>query len=281
MRSKLEIRLAKNYGFCFGVERAIDIAENSKDATTIGPLIHNNEEINRLKENFNVVTSNNISELNGAKKAIIRTHGITKDDFEELKKTDIELIDATCPFVTKPQEIVKEMSDYGYKVVIFGDANHPEVKGVKSYATNSPVVVMSVDELKNLNIKQKVAVISQTTRKISEFQKIINFLVTEVKEVRVFNTICNATFDNQEAAKELSYDSDVIIVIGGKNSSNTKQLLSIVSENCNDSYLIENELELRLEWFKNKKKCGITAGASTPNWIIEKIVETIRNFSVT
>jgi len=281
VRSKLEIRLAKNYGFCFGVERAIDIAENSKDATTIGPLIHNNEEINRLKENFNVVTSNNISELNGAKKAIIRTHGITKDDFEELKKTDIELIDATCPFVTKPQEIVKEMSDYGYKVVIFGDANHPEVKGVKSYATNSPVVVMSVDELKNLNIKQKVAVISQTTRKISEFQKIINFLVTEVKEVRVFNTICNATFDNQEAAKELSYDSDVIIVIGGKNSSNTKQLLSIVSENCNDSYLIENELELRLEWFKNKKKCGITAGASTPNWIIEKIVETIRNFSVT
>lgn len=277
----MEIRLAKNYGFCFGVERAIDIAENSKDATTIGPLIHNNEEINRLKENFNVVTSNNISELNGAKKAIIRTHGITKDDFEELKKTDIEIIDATCPFVTKPQEIVKEMSGYGYKVVIFGDANHPEVKSVKSYATNNPVVVMSVDDLKKLNIRQKVAVISQTTRKISEFQKIINFLVREVKEVRVFNTICNATFDNQEAAKELSYDADIIIVIGGKNSSNTKQLLSIVSENCADSYLIENDLELKLEWFKNKKMCGITAGASTPNWIIEKIVETIREFSVT
>ncbi len=280
MRLELEIKLAKNYGFCFGVERAIEIAENSKDATTIGPLIHNNEEINRLKENFNVLTSNNIDELNGVKKAIIRTHGITKTDFEELKKTDIELIDATCPFVTKPQEIAEEMSSYGYKVIIFGDANHPEVKGVKSYAVNQPVVVMSVEELKKLNIKQKVAVISQTTRKISEFQKIVNYLVREVKEVRVFNTICNATFDNQDAARELSQEADVMIVIGGKNSSNTKQLLSISLENCQDSYLIENESELDKKWFKNKKMCGITAGASTPDWIIEKIVETIREFSV-
>ncbi len=280
MRLELEIRLAKNYGFCFGVERAIEIAENSPNATTIGPLIHNNEEINRLKDNFNVLTSNNIDELNGAKKAIIRTHGITKANFEELKKTDIELIDATCPFVTKPQEIAEEMSGYGYKVIIFGDANHPEVKGVKSYATNEPIVVMSVEELKKLHIRQKVAVISQTTRKISEFQKIINYLVREVKEVRVFNTICNATFDNQDAARELSFEVDVMIVIGGKNSSNTKQLLSIVLENCEDSYLIENELELKSEWFKNKKVCGVTAGASTPNWIIEKIVETIREFSV-
>jgi 4-hydroxy-3-methylbut-2-enyl diphosphate reductase len=272
----MEIKLAKSYGFCFGVKRAIQIAENSKDATTIGPLIHNNEEINRLKDNFNVITSNDITELGDAKKAIIRTHGIVKDDLAKLKKSDIELIDATCPFVTKPQQIVEEMSKNGYKIVIFGDVKHPEVKGVMSYAVNNPVVVMSVEDLKSKNISHKVAVISQTTRKVSEFQKIVSYLVKRIKEVRVFNTICNATFENQDAASELSQEADVMIVIGGKNSSNTKQLLTIAQENCKDSYLIENEKELHSEWFDGKKLCGITAGASTPDWIIEKIVATIR-----
>jgi 4-hydroxy-3-methylbut-2-enyl diphosphate reductase len=276
----LEIKLAKSYGFCFGVKRAIEIAESSKDATTIGPLIHNNEEINRLKNNFNVITSNDITELGDAKKAIIRTHGIVKDDFEKLKQSDVEVIDATCPFVTKPQQIVEQMSQEGYKIVIFGDVKHPEVKGVMSYAVNEPLVVMSVDELKDVNISHKVAVISQTTRKISEFKKIVNFLVDSIKEVRVFNTICNATFENQDSAYELSLEADVMIVIGGKNSSNTKQLLSIAEENCHESYLIENEKELVKEWFDGKQLCGITAGASTPDWIIEKIVANIRELSV-
>jgi 4-hydroxy-3-methylbut-2-enyl diphosphate reductase len=276
----LEIKLAKSYGFCFGVKRAIEIAESSRDATTIGPLIHNNEEINRLKSNFNVITSNDITELGDAKKAIIRTHGIVKDDFEKLKQSDVEIIDATCPFVTKPQQIVEKMSQEGYKIVIFGDVKHPEVKGVMSYAVNEPLVVMSVDELRDVNISHKVAVISQTTRKVSEFQKIVTYLMEKVKEVRVFNTICNATFENQDAARDLSQEADVMIVIGGKNSSNTKQLLSIAEENCKDSYLIENERELKKNWFEKKQMCGITAGASTPDWIIEKIVATIREFSV-
>jgi 4-hydroxy-3-methylbut-2-enyl diphosphate reductase len=137
-----------------------------------------------------------------------------------------------------------------------------------------------VDDLKAVNISHKVAVISQTTRKISEFQKIINYLVERIKEVRVFNTICNATFENQDAAYELSLEADVMIVIGGKNSSNTKQLFSIAQENCIDSYLIENEKELAKAWFDGKILCGITAGASTPDWIIEKIVATIRELSV-
>ncbi len=276
----MEIKLAKNYGFCFGVKRAIKIAEDSSNATTIGPLIHNNEEINRLKNNFNVLTSNNIEELGDAKKVIIRTHGIVKEDFEKLKSSDIEVIDATCPFVTKPQKIVEKMSKEGYKIVIFGDVKHPEVKGVMSYAVNMPSVVMRIDELKSIELSHKVALISQTTRKISEFQKIVNYLVEVVKEVRVFNTICHATFENQDAADELSLEADVMIVIGGKNSSNTKQLFTIAQKNCFDSYLIESERELKFEWFKDKKICGITAGASTPNWIIERIVANIREFSV-
>ncbi len=276
----MEIKLAENYGFCFGVKRAIEIAEESKNASTYGPLIHNREEINRLEENFNVVTSHEIDELKNTDKVIIRTHGIVKDELKTLKESGKEIIDATCPFVTKPQEIAQDMSAQGYKVIIFGDENHPEVKGVKSYASNTPIVVMCVEDLKDRYLGPKVAVVSQTTRKIKEFLKITNYLIENVKEVRIFNTICNATFENQEAAFNLSKEADIMIVIGGKNSSNTKQLLSIALQNCDDSYLIETEKELMLEWFKDKKLCGITAGASTPDWIIQKIIESIRNISV-
>ena len=276
----MEINLAKNYGFCFGVKRAIDIAEESKNATTMGPLIHNNEEINRLKKNFDVTTAHSMDEIGDAQKVIIRTHGIVKDDLAKLESSNKEIIDATCPFVTKPQEIVEKMSKEKYKIIIFGDENHPEVKGVKSYAVNEPVVVLHVDELKNVPLGPKIAIVSQTTKKYVEFMAIVNYLVERVSEVRVFNTICNATFENQDAARELSLKSDIMIVIGGKNSSNTKQLLNISEENCKDCYLVENEKELENSWFEGKQKCGVTAGASTPGWIIEKIITKIREFTI-
>ncbi len=276
----MEIKLAKNYGFCFGVKRAIEIAEESKNATTMGPLIHNNEEINRLKENFDVTTAHSMEEIGDTSRVIIRTHGIVKDDLATLKASKKEIIDATCPFVTKPQEIVEQMSQQKYKIIIFGDENHPEVKGVKSYAVNDALVILSIDELKNVPLGPKIAIVSQTTRKFVEFMKIVNYLVERVSEVRVFNTICNATFENQDAARELSLNSDIMIVIGGKNSSNTKQLLNISEENCKDCYLIENEKELDKSWFEGKQKCGVTAGASTPDWIIEKIISKIREFTI-
>jgi 4-hydroxy-3-methylbut-2-enyl diphosphate reductase len=149
-----------------------------------------------------------------------------------------------------------------------------------SYVVNDPIVVMGVEDLESMMLRHKVAVISQTTRKVSEFKKIINYLVDHVKEVRVFNTICNATIENQEEAYELSCEYDVMIIIGGKNSSNTKQLLNISEENCKDSYLIENETELEKQWFEGKNLCGISAGASTPDWIIQKIIATIREIAV-
>lgn len=276
----MEIKLAKNYGFCFGVKRAIEIAEESKNATTMGPLIHNNEEIKRLKENFDVTTAHTMDELGETQKVIIRTHGIVKDDLKKLQASQKEIIDATCPFVTKPQEIVEKMSQEKYKIIIFGDENHPEVKGVKSYAINEPVVILGVEELKNVPLGPKVAIVSQTTRKFAEFMKIVNYLVERVAEVRVFNTICNATFENQDAARELSKESDIMIVIGGKNSSNTKQLLNISQDNCAACYLVENEKELLKAWFEGKQKCGVTAGASTPDWIIEKIIAKIREFTI-
>jgi 4-hydroxy-3-methylbut-2-enyl diphosphate reductase len=276
----VQIRLAKSYGFCFGVKRAIKIAENTKDASTVGPLIHNNEEINRLKVNFNVNTLKDENDIKGVKRAIIRTHGITKSGLFTLEKSDTQIINATCPFVTKPQRICESMSEEGYDVVIFGDKNHPEVKSVQSYAKNGAKVVLTVDDLKSLKLGKKIAIVSQTTRKIDEFLKLTAYLVSNFKEVRVFNTICNATFENQDATKELALEADVMIVIGGKNSSNTKQLFSISKEYCSESFLIENEKELEEKWFDSRDLCGITAGASTPEWIIEKIIEKISKIKV-
>lgn len=276
---KLKIELAKNYGFCFGVKRAIKLAQNATNASTIGELIHNSEEIKRLKDNYNVKTLNDISEITDEKKLIIRTHGITKSDLATIKSQGAEIIDATCPFVTKPQQIVEKMSSEGYAIVIFGDENHPEVKGVKSYATTKVFVILDESELYDKKLPNKVAVVSQTTKKIENFNKIISYLVSNVKEVRVFNTICNATLENQEAVKDIAQKADVMVIIGGKNSSNTKQLFLISQKFCKDSYHIENENELQKEWFANKQFCGISAGASTPDWIIEKVIEKIKNLS--
>ena len=274
------IKKAKSYGFCFGVKRAVEIAENSKNAVTLGPLIHNPLEIERLYKDYNVKYVNSIEEVDkNIKRVIVRTHGIPKDKYNELLKKNIEVIDATCPFVKKPQEIVEDMSKKGYDIVIFGDKNHPEIQGVMSYCVHNRVfVVLSVDELKNKRLKDKIATVAQTTRKVSDYLKITNYLIENYKEVRVFNTICNATFENQAAVEELSKEADVMIIVGGKNSSNTKQLFNIASKNC-EAYFVESENELKQEWFKNKNLCGISAGASTPEWLVEKIISRIKDLA--
>ncbi len=272
----MEVKLAQKYGFCFGVKRAIRIAEDNVGSTTFGPLIHNNKEIERLKLNFNVETAENIEDLK-TQKIIVRTHGITKNDLLTLKNDKKIIVDATCPFVRKPQKIIEEMDTDNYHIIIFGDKNHPEVKSVMSYATNCSVI-LTTDEIDFKKVGSKVAVVSQTTRKSADFLKIIQFLVNNIEEVRIFNTICNATYENQEAAKELSFDVDIMIIVGGKNSSNTKQLYSICKINCDNSYLIEDKNDLLDEWFIGKKLCGITAGASTPDWIIDGVVKKIKEY---
>ncbi|MEO1928652.1 MAG: 4-hydroxy-3-methylbut-2-enyl diphosphate reductase [Nautiliaceae bacterium] len=274
------IEKAKSYGFCFGVKRAVEIAENSKNAVTLGPLIHNPLEINRLAENYNVKYVDSLEDIDeNVKRVIVRTHGIPKDKLEKLKSKSIEIIDATCPFVKKPQEIVEEMSSLGYDIVIFGDKNHPEIKGVMSYSVHNRVyVVLSEEELKNIKLKEKIATVAQTTRKINDYLKITDYLIRNHKEVRVFNTICNATFENQDAVRELAKRADIMIIIGGKNSSNTKQLYNIASE-YSEAYLVESEEELKKEWFEGKKHCGISAGASTPEWLVKKIISKIKELA--
>ena len=277
----MKIELASSYGFCFGVKRAIEIAQKYENSATMGPLIHNEDEINRLKKDFNVGLYSQLSDVKPDDTVIIRTHGIPKNDLKELKKSVKKVINATCPFVTTPQNIVKNMSKEGYSILIFGDIEHPEVKGVKSYASDLDDVhiILSPKDLKNIKFKNnKIACVAQTTKKKETYLEIINELILKNKEVRVFNTICDATFENQDAARDISRKADIMIVIGGKSSSNTKQLHSICLENCPNSYLIENEQELEKSWFKDKKFCGITAGASTPDWVIQKVCDKIKGF---
>jgi 4-hydroxy-3-methylbut-2-enyl diphosphate reductase len=278
----MKIKLASNYGFCFGVKRAIKIAEDYKNSSTMGPLIHNQDEINRLQNDFNVGLYTKLSDVKDNDTVIIRTHGIPKDDLKNLRLQKAKIINATCPFVTTPQQIVKKMSKEGYSILIFGDAEHPEVKGVQSYGEDQDDVhiILEPSEIKDLVFKNnKIATVAQTTKKKEKYLEIVNALILKNKEVRVFNTICDATFENQDAARDLSKEVHVMIVIGGKNSSNTKQLHSICLENCTDSYLIENDTELDSSWFVNKKLCGITAGASTPDWIIQQVVGKIESFN--
>ena len=272
----MQVKLATHYGFCFGVKRAIKIAQEHKNSATMGPLIHNQKEIDRLNNDYDVGLYNSLEDVKDNDTVIIRTHGITKNDLEKLKeKKDVNVINATCPFVTTPQQIVKDMSQEKYSIVIFGDENHPEVKGVKSYGDDVHVV-LTTQELENIDFKyKKIATVAQTTRKKEDYLDIVGYLIKKYTEIRVFNTICDATFENQAATRKLAKEVDIMIVIGGKNSSNTKQLFNIAKEHCNDSYLIEDEKELESNWFKDKTICGVTAGASTPDWIIQKVVDQI------
>jgi 4-hydroxy-3-methylbut-2-en-1-yl diphosphate reductase len=272
----MKIVLAESYGFCFGVKRAIKIAEENRNSATYGPLIHNANEIARLKNDFNVALSEDLSTFKVGDTAVIRTHGIPKEELSLLKTRDVNVVDATCPYVTKPQQIVEEMSIQGYDIVIFGDEAHPEIKGVKSYASTNVYVVNSAEEITELKLREKVATVAQTTRKIEDYQQIVGRLMQSHKEVRVFNTICNATFDNQDAVRDLAQRADVMIIIGGKNSSNTKQLHSIAKEYCPQSYHIESKEDLQQEWFEAKELCGISAGASTPDWIIDQVIGEIK-----
>jgi len=271
----MKIELAESYGFCFGVKRAIKIAEENKNSSTYGPLIHNSKEIARLEKDFKVGLTDNYKTFKAGDKAIVRTHGIPKNELSELKKNSVNVVDATCPYVTKPQQICQEMSEDGYSIVIFGDEAHPEIKGVKSYATYGAIVVTSSKELDGIKLGEKIALVAQTTRRVEDYIEIANYLIPRHKELRVFNTICNATFENQEAVKKISKKADIMIIIGGKNSSNTKQLFSISKDNCNDSYHIEDENDLDYSWFSGKEFCGISAGASTPDWIIQNVIDLI------
>ncbi len=280
----VQVRLAKNSGFCFGVKRAInlalDAAEKHDKIVTLGSIIHNPQMVHKL-EKLGIYSVEDVKKIKN-QATIIRSHGIPKDIFDYLKSLNIDIIDATCPYVSKTQEYGKKLSEEGYPIVIMGDKDHPEVIALKSYLKAEPIIVKNADELEYRKFN-KVALLSQTTKNIEEFKKIMLKLLDMSQEVRVINTICNATDVRQKSTKELAEESDIMIVIGGKNSSNTKMLAKI-SAKIIETFHIEEASEIQKEWFIGKKKIGITAGASTPDWIIvevyNKIIEIVGDSSM-
>ncbi|MEA2095758.1 MAG: 4-hydroxy-3-methylbut-2-enyl diphosphate reductase [Candidatus Cloacimonadota bacterium] len=271
----MRVRIAKNSGFCFGVKRAIKIAlKTSKDnheIVTLGPIIHNPQMVAKL-ESENIIKVDNIEQIKG-RPTIIRSHGIKKEILEELEKNNIEIINATCPYVSKTQDYVKSLSEEGYDLIILGDRDHPEVKALRSYVDKEVIIVANADELVDKQFK-KVGIISQTTRRVEDLQDLVKTLVPRCHEMRVINTICNATTIRQNSTLALARESDVMIVVGGKNSSNTK-MLARICENFVKTYHIEIACEIDKSWFKDKQDIGLTAGASTPDWVIVEVYNEI------
>ena len=273
----MKVEIAQCSGFCFGVKRAIGIAQQAltknkgKPVYSLGYIIHNSQVVEGLAKEGLM----SVKDLSGVKEGVVvvSSHGASPEVFDEIKDKGLELVDATCPYVMSAQKIVSSLAQEGYLVLILGDKNHPEVKSLVGFARGKAIVIKDVDELKKVELPlRKVGLVSQTTQLMENFSKVISeVLKKEPLEFRVFNTICNDTKKRQESAAKLAKDSDVMIIVGGKISANTKRLFEICSGICGLSHHIETAAELKQEWFKNKESVGIASGASTPDWIINEI----------
>ncbi|MCS7084097.1 MAG: 4-hydroxy-3-methylbut-2-enyl diphosphate reductase, partial [Aquificaceae bacterium] len=276
-----KILVAKSAGFCFGVRRAINIAEkavkSSQVVYSLGPIIHNPQEVKRL-ESAGLKPIENEFEINPSK-IVIRSHGISPQREAYLKNQGFEIVDATCPYVKAVHDAVQELCEDGYFIVLIGEKNHPEVLGTLGYLELSDckgVVVESKEDLKQVLGKEKVGIVSQTTQSEQFFKEIVGEIALWTREVKVINTICNATSERQEGVIELAPKVDVMVIIGGKNSGNTRRLFEISKSLNPNSFHIETEEELKKEWFENISSIGITAGASTPDWLIERVIARLR-----
>ena len=284
--SNPNIKLAKFAGFCYGVKRAVETAKKlkkenpDKDIYILGELIHNTDVINEL-DKLGIKT---IYELptKGDGICIVRSHGAAPEIFEQIKNAGFEVVDLTCPDVKKVQQRAVELAKNDYFVIIVGKPNHPEVIAIKANAelySKNVVVATTIEELSPYEIKikahKKVGVVVQTTQMVSSLNLIVNYLNTIAKEVLIYNTICQSTAMRQKEAKELAKESDLMIVVGSKKSANTSHLAEILKD-CTETIHIENDTDLNKDMLKNAKNIGITAGASTPQSIIDKVINVIK-----
>lgn len=271
----MSIIVAKSAGFCFGVERAvnelINIAKNNRVAT-LGPIIHNEFVVDKLK-NMGVSILDDIDNIPKDTAVAIRTHGVKKKVIDKLDENGIKIFDLTCPFVKKIHNIVNEHHNKGYKIVIAGDKNHPEVDGINGWCDDLAVVATDVSDLEGVfDADDKVCLVSQTTLDKKTFEKIKKFLKMSCQNILVFDTICNATTQRQEEAEKIAKWADAMIVVGGKMSANTKRLAHICKNFCKCTYQVESIEDIPQCFNIPKNKIGITAGASTPPWIIKEVV---------
>ena len=280
----MEVKVAKTAGFCFGVKRAVEkayeVAEQRQgEVYTYGPIIHNEEVVADLA-NKGVQVLETENELRKLEKGtvIIRSHGVPKYIYELLKEKHLDYVDVTCPFVLKIHRIVEEESKKGRHIVIVGNAEHPEVAGIKGWCRGDCTVLKTKEEARNFLEKgyEKVCVVSQTTFNYNNFQEIVEILSEKRYDRLVINTICNATQDRQSEAEEIAKQVDTMIVVGGKHSSNTQKLYEICKSECENTYYIQTLADLDSDNFRSVQCVGITAGASTPNKIIEEVSKHVR-----
>ncbi|HOJ71770.1 MAG TPA: 4-hydroxy-3-methylbut-2-enyl diphosphate reductase [Syntrophorhabdaceae bacterium] len=273
----IEVYKTKDIGFCFGVKRAINMVlkeaqTGQKNIYTIGPIIHNPQMVDMLREK-GIRPVDDIKDIEDGT-VVFRTHGIKKEDEEYIKQRGLRYIDATCPFVKKVRRYAIMLKKMGYKVVIVGEGRHPEVKSVLSYLDNDGIVLQKPDSID----ARKIGVVSQTTLEKDFFLDIVTGLLRDAEELRVYNTICVSTSKRKQEASRLAEKVDMMLIVGGKNSSNTTKLYEMVKRLQPKTYHIETEDDLDPVWFSGVKRVGITGGASTPDFIIDKVERQVKNF---
>lgn len=281
----MEVIVAKTAGFCFGVERAVNKVyeqinkQDGRPIYTYGPIIHNEEVVKDLeKKGVQVIETED--ELRQLKEGIviIRSHGVGRHIYDLLEENQIEIVDATCPFVKKIHRIVKEENEKGRRVIIIGNEKHPEVEGIKGWAGADTIVVESEKQIEKLTIdpEEKLSIVSQTTFNYKKFQDIVEKISKTRYDITVLNTICNATQERQSEARRIASEVDAMIVIGGKSSSNTQKLYEICRRECENTYYIQTVDDLEPESVSSVRSVGITAGASTPKNIIKEVHTNVR-----
>ena len=279
----MEIILAEAAGFCFGVQRALETALNTSSQAaerqiyTLGPLIHNPQVVEELRGRGIKVLDNPGDIDDGV--VIIRSHGVPPKTMEQLVEKGIEVVDATCPFVRRAMDWAKQLKDEGYQVVVVGDKSHPEVQAIYGASDETAWIIDSPRVIDELPETRRIGIIAQTTQSTANFRECVSRFVDRTAELKVLNSICTATEQRQAAARKLASIVDVMIVVGGFNSANTQRLVEVCQENgAAHTYHIEKPEQLQKDWFIGAKS-GVTAGASTPNWLIEGVIKRMSEFN--
>lgn len=271
----MKVFVAAKAGFCFGVKRAIEMVMEStrnRDGPlrSLGPLIHNPQVVKALAEE-GIKEIPDMNEAKAGDRVIIRSHGVSPVEYHQAGRLDIQVVDATCPFVAKAQKKARQLHEEGYRVVIVGERDHPEVKGLVGWAGGKASVVKTIEEAGNLPEYPSIGVIAQTTQARENFRAIVQVLSSRCERIQVCDTICHATSQRQQAAVELAAKVNVMVVVGGYNSANTQKLAALCRAAGTPTYHVETADELQSQWFENAESAGLTAGASTPDWIIEEV----------
>ena len=280
----MEIILASEMGFCFGVRRAVDLMEEATEETgqivSLGSVVHNPQVVSQLKERgLDVIASlEDVSD----RPVAITAHGVSEAVVQELESKGVPVLDTTCPIVTRSQQWAKRLTEEGFAVVVFGDPNHKETRGVLGWAEGNAYAVPSIADIASLpeDLPSRIGVLSQTTETEAHFAEFVRALLEQrmdaISELRVINTLCNATTSQQAAARELAHKVDVMIVIGGSESANTRHLAEVAREEGTTAYQVESANDIQPEWLKGHGKAGVTAGASTPDSAIDAVVARLR-----